>query len=449
MPIVTQSRSLPPPTFRGQWYLRSPSGVEVPQVTDSVAGITGSQTTTSFRSKKGASPDYDGLTGPQLYRNIAAEYQTRYDNGHDFSTTSFRVEHPRADVWWRPPSAGGTYVYRGDVGQAFNFSSVSAFPTSSPLTSNSTLDLKGSKLVGLSVPTAAEAAAATFLGEIARDGFPRLQGWKAVREHLLRQEKKLNVHLVGDEYLNHQFGVMPFKRDIQKMALAVKHQSKLWKQLSRDSDRIVRRKHSLPRETQTIDRGTDISFSLPRMNANTPPAMFRSVPPTRVIDVITTDIWFTGAFTYHLYQAQEFLGKLDLYAEKADQLLGLEINLETLWDLTRWSWLVDWFIDVGSFLHNIDLFHNDSLVMRYGYVMCHSKTIRTRSADGFLPATLFGAEGRVPSSVQLVTINESKQRRRATPYGFGLDVQSFSSAKWAILGALGMTRAPKSLKNSE
>jgi len=177
--------------------------------------------------------------------------------------------------------------------------------------------------------------------------------------------------------------------------------------------------------------------------------MFRSVPPTRVIDVITTDIWFTGAFTYHLYQAQEFLGKLDLYAEKADQLLGLEINLETLWDLTRWSWLVDWFIDVGSFLHNIDLFHNDSLVMRYGYVMCHSKTIRTRSADGFLPATLFGAEGRVPSSVQLVTINESKQRRRATPYGFGLDVQSFSSAKWAILGALGMTRAPKSLKNSE
>lgn len=35
-----------------------------------------------------------------------------------------------------------------------------------------------------------------------------------------------------------------------------------------------------------------------------------------------------------------------------------------------------------------------------------------------------------------------KVRRAASPYGFGLNAEAFSPKQWAILAALGLTRAP-------
>jgi hypothetical protein len=303
------------------------------------------------------------------------------------------------------------------------------------------LDIVGSRIVGQVAPTAAEAAAATFLGEILKDGLPRIPGIRSYSDI-----SKL-AEVGSDEYLNYKFGLAPIKSDLQKMAQAVQQATKLMKQLRRDSDRIVRRKAEMQPVVQTVDMGTDTSngfIGLPRMNLQTPPPMFNVIPLQRVTDIVTQQYSFSGAFTYHLNQALEFLGKLDEYAEKANHLLGTEITLETLWNLTRWSWLVDWFADVGSFLHNVSLFHSNSLVMRYGYIMCHTTHVRQRTVKGLVPI------GRCShDTIVSYASVEAKQRRRATPYGFGLNTASFSDTQWAILGALGMTRGTGALRRRE
>jgi hypothetical protein len=289
-----------------------------------------------------------------------------------------------------------------------------------------------------------------------KDGLPLVSTMKEFREKILSAGDLAKK--AGSAHLGYAFDAKPFISDLQKLSQAVLKSVKIWKQLSRDSDRIVRRKASFdPVETVTDVGGdsTNGSLGLPRADGQSInyQNIWKVMPPQQVTDFVWRQNSFSGAFTYHLSQAHSFLGKLDMYAEQANHLLGFEINLETLWNLTRWSWLIDWFVDVGGFLHNIDLLHSNSLVLRYGYVMTHIRASRVRTVNGLVPQT---ADNLWPfqafcshSTLQSTALIEWKTRRRATPYGFGLDVGSFSDAQWAILGALGLSKGPKALRHRE
>lgn len=106
-----------------------------------------------------------------------------------------------------------------------------------------------------------------------------------------------------------------------------------------------------------------------------------------------------------------------------------------VWELTPFSWLVDWVSNVGSFMKNVSYIGRDGLVLRYCYAM-HS----------------WEAEIRVENSVRIAQSpglgpisgtwnSNAKLRIRATPYGFGLTLDSFTPKQWAILAALGQTLA--------
>jgi len=452
MPYVQQNRPVlgSRAYFNAQWYHNATKlGMDLP-----VEDYRGNQQTYSWRTQKRGQDDYvdyEGLTGPELRARLDDEYSTRYDNGHEFSTvkTSFTYTGNESVKcgWYLDFPGGDRNEYRGPLRP--QPSSIDLWPTNFTPPSNHTLDLKGSAFIGVVAPTANEAAFATFLGEILRDGLPWIPGLKAFRE------RSLNTRKGSDEYLNYVFGVKPFAGDLQRMAIAVKTAAKRMKQLTRDSDRVVRRKHSFAEESWSTIVGEDTSkgfLGLPRYNFTDPPydSIWSTIPPQRVVDTVTQQYSFSGAFTYHLAQADSFLSMMDMYAEKADHLLGFEINLETIWDLSRWSWLIDWFANVHGFLHNIDLLHSNSLVLRYGYVMCHTKALRTRVVEGLIPKASwpfigFSSHDTLVSEARY----EQKVRRRATPYGFGLDVSSFSDTQWAILGALGLSRAPGKLRHNE
>lgn len=450
MPYVNQSRPLKGSLAyrRARWYINGQRQTMQTFTED----IAGSQTTYSYRSRRKGEEDYadyEGLTGEELHHRIFDEYHTRFDNGHEFSTQKQDFTYPGCEkvVLWRDdyivPGTGkaGHLEYRGPLRP--QGSAIPTFPTI-VLPSNSTLELQGSKIIGYVVPTASEAAAATFLGEIYRDGLPKIPGLQSYRDKSLPYKKG------SDEYLNYVFGVRPFKSDLQKMALAVKNATKILLQLRRDSDRVVRRSTKLDPTVTVTDKGTDsVSQSLlflPGFNGASPPPMWSGLPSQRVTDIVNQQYSFSGAFTYHLAEAHSFLGKLEYYANQADHLLGIEINLETIWDLTRWSWLVDWFVDVGSFLNNVQLFHSNSLVMRYGYIMCHTTHTRQRTVRGLKAAALGGSSH--DTLVSYATV-EAKVRKRATPYGFGPTNANLTDAQWAIVSALGFSRAPKVLRRNE
>jgi len=103
--------------------------------------------------------------------------------------------------------------------------------------------------------------------------------------------------------------------------------------------------------------------------------------------------------------------------------------------------LVDWFVDVGSMLSTASLLSSDGLVLRYGYLMQHTRHTKTyRVTDGF-QFNNGSRSGPVTNTLH----RETKERVKATPYGFGLSLTGLSTRQWAILGALGLTKAPRIL----
>jgi hypothetical protein len=150
-------------------------------------------------------------------------------------------------------------------------------------------------------------------------------------------------------------------------------------------------------------------------------------------------IWFTGAYSYYLSEDTTNLGRYRMYAEKARYLLGFELTAEVLYELAPWSWLIDWFTNLGTLVSNATKLSQDGLVIRWGYLMTEQVNTVTYTLSGVRSHDLRTTLG--PSTLTLSTTRKS--RVKASPYGFGLNPSSFTARQWSILAALGMTRAPR------
>jgi hypothetical protein len=159
---------------------------------------------------------------------------------------------------------------------------------------------------------------------------------------------------------------------------------------------------------------------------------------TAIDDQVYQRVSFSGAYTYHVHEGLSFASKLERYEELANIALGARFDADVAWQLTPWSWLIDWFSDAGTFISNVNALSADSLVVKYGYVMHETRAERIRTLR-------MDPKGIGPRTIWSTSIYHRKLRHRSTPYGFGLDLGSLSPRRWAILGALGLTKAPNSL----
>jgi hypothetical protein len=175
------------------------------------------------------------------------------------------------------------------------------------------------------------------------------------------------------------------------------------------------------------------------------------VTPSTIMDVSTgpitqdtslqQEIWFKGAFMYFANHSDTVSGKFEEFGRKANLVLGQNLTPETLWELAPWSWLVDWVLNVGDAMSNYTRFQNNNLVLRYGYLMRKTTAINTFTVSGLR----FKAGNKDPGPVSRSFVEVTKERYKATPFGFGLDPGTFSSEQWAILAALGLSKGGKAL----
>jgi hypothetical protein len=121
---------------------------------------------------------------------------------------------------------------------------------------------------------------------------------------------------------------------------------------------------------------------------------------------------------------------------QAHKILGLELTPETLWNLAPWSWAADWFGNIGDLFHNANSLASDGLVMRYGYIMEHTRVRDTYVFSG--PTGLVSWYSGRPTP--LILTSETKLRRRATPFGFGKTFAGLTTRQKAIAAALGINR---------
>jgi hypothetical protein len=277
-------------------------------------------------------------------------------------------------------------------------------------------------------------------GELFRDGLPGIPVLSNLKERASVGRK------AGSEFLNVEFGWKPLVSDIRSLANAVIRHEKILKQFHRDSGRVVRRRFYFPDETiegtpgpGSLSLNTAITNETPWLNAFT-------AGGTATPSISKTTVrrkWFSGAYTFFMHDSTHgAIASAESAAQKARLLLGLDLNPETLWQLSPWSWLADWVGNVGDNLSNVTRLSNDSLVIQYGYMMCSTSTEMVRA--GSVPLRDGGYVQVVDRSRKI-----TKERQRATPYGFGLNTSAFSATQWAILGALGMTRAPRTLESND
>lgn len=405
---TTRRRSLPFQPGRGTIVIKNTNGSQT-TTSVSIDGLNGTQVTVSeghpFNSRKGITGDLGG----EFYT------QKRYVASPSGNVKTFKHVDIFPGVWRETTYRGPAFPVKP---------STVGFPPEQ-VSSNISLDAWGAKAVAACKPTNSVADASTFLGELYREGIPHMIGsqtWKA---------RNRTARHAGHEYLNVEFGWKPLVNDISSFAKAVTHAHKVLAQYERDSGGIVRRKYHFPEKTVT-----EVATLATGAQAYGPSTTDAYSPPygdlIRVRET-TQKRWFSGAFTYHLPSGYDSRNKMIRYASRADQLLGITPTPETLWNLAPWSWAVDWFSSTGDVISNLTSWATDGLVMRYGYMMEHTivKDTYTLTRSG-----LSGGANVPP----LVLVTETKVRRRANPFGFGLTWSGLSPRQLAIAAALGLSK---------
>jgi len=304
----------------------------------------------------------------------------------------------------------------------------------------------GTKAIKESIPTKMAANVTQLIAETLIDR-PKLPGgdfFKDPRSVLVARKH-------GDEYLNWVFGVVPTVSDLLKLCQAIMDFHKNLEQLLRDDGQYVRRRFDFPvsRSSRIIATHED---NIPTgahffggidgqyWNKN----FFKTYQDGRGTAVLTEErserYYFTGAFSYYLASVSSPGGAIARGAEYARLLLGVQgLTLDLAYQLVPFSWALDWFANVGDLTSNATAFQNNNLVLRWGYLMRETRIKRIYRHPGIRFVT--GPTGPITQTENF----SQKLRVKATPFGFGLNPNSFSESQWAILIALGLTSGNRSL----
>jgi hypothetical protein len=293
----------------------------------------------------------------------------------------------------------------------------------------------GNKAIGRCAPSNPTADLTVMIGEIVKDGIPHLIGnaFKSWTKQSSKQRRKS----IAEEHLNYEFGWKPLMSDLRKLSKALLHAEDIIAQYDRDSGKVVRRRYEFPDHESTSSRILR-EKTRPWMN---PSGSGFDLDRNAVVDnkvILVTTIrrkqWFSGGFSYYI-PPRGSTGKAGVARDVilAKKLLGLSLTPDTIWNLSPWSWAIDWFSNIGTSLENWSNWAIDGQVLLYGYVMEHVIASNTYTWVG--PTGFVGKS--TPPTVTLSV--ERKVRRRASPYGFGIAWEQLSPRQIAIATSLGVT----------
>jgi hypothetical protein len=288
------------------------------------------------------------------------------------------------------------------------------------------LDAMGTQAISATIPTNPIGGLAVTLGELRREGIPSLVGALTWKDRTFRAKQ------AGSEYLNVQFGWLPLVDEILTMADTVKRSDEITRQYEAEEGKLLHRAYTFPSTSST---STTVTSAYP-----TPAwvvGFWNSQGTKTTVTTEKVESWFEGAYTYTLPPRGSFARS----AAIANKLYGTRLTPDVVWNLTPWSWAVDWFSNVGTVVSNQTAFANDGLVMPYGYIMRRRTVTRTVTNSG----SRMRRDNQVVNCRQTFTTTV-KQRRMATPYGFGLDPLGFTGRQWSILAALGLSKGSSGMK---
>ena len=280
----------------------------------------------------------------------------------------------------------------------------------------------GAKAIAATEPTSSIFNGSVALSETLRDGLPSLVGVSTWEDYTFRARKlqgaSTGTH-AGNEFLNVEFGWLPFVSDLRNLGYAAHHSSEIVSNYRKHAGVKIRRRLLI---SDTLTQQTEGPVSKPIRTFGS-----KSVgsTPTDYSSSLRERMWFAGAYQYHMPMDDSMASRFKRYRAEARKLYGIELTPEVVWNIAPWSWAVDWKTDVGSIIHNWSALGHNGLVLQYGYIM-HEQTANwtAQSSFGTTSQTYF-----------------RKRRVAANPYGFGVSLSGLNTQQVAVLAALGLTRA--------
>jgi hypothetical protein len=142
-----------------------------------------------------------------------------------------------------------------------------------------------------------------------------------------------------------------------------------------------------------------------------------------------------ATFEYFIPRPTGFPDRLSNYRRKAEQVLGSGLSPAALYELTPWSWMLDWFVDMGGLLaYQQTVADNSVVATRSGWVQ---ETYSTMSAYAIPSMADIGQRRITP--LGSTSFSRESTRRAGGPYSI-LQPWSLSANQAAIVGALAVSR---------
>lgn len=232
-----------------------------------------------------------------------------------------------------------------------------------------------------------------------------------------------------------QFGWKPLLRDVRELCSLQREAQKRLKQLLRDNGRPVRRRISLAEtsDTSIISEGTVFGGTGLKPILDT--RFFSGNDFRSVRETTSGEVWASARFRYWLPGGpRDIAWRRRMLAA----IYGLYPTPSVVYNMVPWSWLVDWFTNLGDVIENMDAGVADRLAADYCYIMSTMRRIQTISQI----VNYYNGQGAATSSIALSSQRGViiKERLKGDPFGFGTKESSLSGMQLSILGALGVSR---------
>jgi len=394
----------------------------------------------NIKDLQGLKPDLGGNFRTTRWKNTSPDRRKVYSMSYVDSSSSHRL-------WqWAGHYVPNTLEQYSSASHGWGYITKTTNPDHLmnwfPPKSSSVFDLNayGTTAIARTRPDQHPANLTQFLVELRRDGIPfaaklSLKEFKRLLKAFQDHGTSGGVKRLADYFLEDRFGLKPFVSDLTDFSRMTLNGKSLIEDLEKNSGKLIRRHYDFPPEHFSSVQGTTSSREVfgPNLSGGNF-TIAESVQDTQV--KTRRETWFDGAYRIYLPQDLEPVSRFKAIADKMRWDYGLDVDFEILWNLAPWSWLLDWEVNLGDVITNINKFRDDAVVLHYGYVMQKTVTTYTVSNTGhFVPNA--APTTRIPDFVLEVT---DKRRLRATPYGFGKTFGSLSVGQKAILAAIGITR---------
>jgi len=240
----------------------------------------------------------------------------------------------------------------------------------------------------------------------------------------------------ADNFLNHQFGWVPFLSDLRKFYTTYQNAAVIKGRLTSENDRFVRHKVVLDDKStdKVFDSGTGwicypAGYWINRL-------MTSGQSPTWEIRE-RKHTYVSAVGSYKFYRPEFDMSLPDYNSawsriQRELDIYGLRITPANVYKATPWSWLIDWFTEFGSNLETMTDSLVDGVAAQYLYVMRHDSTeLVFNQYAPFKSGPL--------SMTQSMTIDAKIRKAASSPYGYGLTWNLLSPRQLAILAALKIT----------